>query len=236
MIAISPSRLREAVAAIYPEIEARAGTRVSVQDERKLWWELSCALLSSQVPFELAVAAADAVDARSLLLDPDAAIGTLQAGLAAALRAPVQCGSTMRRYRFPQLKARQLAATRVAVSQAAGSLRALLAAISEGPAARAWLVTNAPGLGPKQASMFLRNVGLSHDLAVLDRHVVAYMRMVGLYSESAGSVTVLGSYVLHELELRSHARRLGCSVGLLDWAIWIVMRAARENQREVTCR
>lgn len=236
MITISPTRLTDAVAAIYPEIEARAGTRTLVDDERKLWWELSCALLSSQVPFELAIAAADVLDARSLLLDPTDALDDLRAALAAALATPLRCGSTIRRYRFPQSKAEQLAGTRVAVSRIAGSLRTLLGTMPDGPQLRAWLVAQAPGLGPKQASMFLRNVAVSHDLAVLDRHVIEYMSIVGLYSESLGAVSALRSYILHESELRSHARELGCAVGLLDWAIWIVMRAARDHQRDINPR
>ena len=37
---------------------------------------------------------------------------------------------------------------------------------------REWLVKNVKGLGYKEASHFLRNIGKSEDLAILDRHIL----------------------------------------------------------------
>ncbi len=84
------------------------------------------------------------------------------------------------------------------------------------------------GLGPKQTSLFLRNVTWSVDIAVLDVHVLAYMRLAGLAIE--GDVpTSLRTYEMLETRLRSYAVGRGVSLGLLDWAIWIAMRAARQE-------
>lgn len=66
MTTYSAEALSRAVAAVCPDIRLRIEEGV-VSDERHLWWELSCCILSSQVPYPLAMAAADAIDARGLL-------------------------------------------------------------------------------------------------------------------------------------------------------------------------
>ena len=97
---------------------------------------------------------------------------------------------------------------------------------------REWLVRHAPGLGPKQSSMFLRNAGLTLDLAVLDRHVVRYMEAIELLARGGHHTATLKDYRATESLLRGHADEFGYRVGLLDWAIWIVMRVAR-SRREI---
>ena len=88
---------------------------------------------------------------------------------------PLAVSGSTRRYRFPQARARQLALTKATVTLDVGSICNLIEIAGTGEIVRKWLVERAPGLGPKQASMFVRNVGLSYDLAILDRHVLNYM-------------------------------------------------------------
>ncbi|GLS17013.1 hypothetical protein GCM10007874_00280 [Labrys miyagiensis] len=95
---------------------------------------------------------------------------------------------------------------------------------------RDWLVEMAPGFGPKQASMFLRNTGVSYDLAILDRHVLDYMRLIGLRTAQSKPLTTMKRYRCDELSMCDHARALGFPVGILDWAIWIVMRVANKQE------
>lgn len=233
MSAYAPQLLSNAVAAICPDIQARAGDRRVVPDERSLWWELSSCILSSQVPYPLAVAAADAVDASGLLSAGDRDENSLAQKLSDILNKPLPVSERPRTYRFPLLRARQLAATRVAVTREACSLHALVWGVSDAIDARIWFVKHVPGIGPKQASMFLRNVGVSYDLAVLDRHVLNYMAAIGIYHGNAISIGGLRQYCRHESALRDHARAFDCPVGLLDWAIWIVMRvASRKTERD----
>ena len=81
--------------------------------------------------------------------------------------------------------------------------------------------------------MFLRNVGVSYDLAILDRHVLNYMSALGIYAGSNLSIGCLTRYRQYEVVLRDHAEDLDCPVGLLDWAIWIVMRVASRKVEPV---
>lgn len=48
--------------------------------------------------------------------------------------------------------------------------------------AREFIVKNIKGLGYKEASHFLRNVGYS-DVAIIDRHILKYMKQAGMISE-----------------------------------------------------
>lgn len=229
-----PHRLERAVMAICPDIEARvAAPRAKAIDDRALWWELSCCILSSQVPFTVATAAAEAIDRAGLLLAEHVELEGLASELEDVLANRVAVGSRSVRYRFPSSRAHQLASTHALVHRHGGSMSALLAQFDDAAAARRWLVDNVPGAGPKQASMFLRNIGMSYSLAILDRHVLNYMSALGIGDHAGSAVAGLPTYLRLEDALRGHAKHLGYAVGLLDWAIWIVMRADKEQNLEL---
>ncbi|MFC7736513.1 hypothetical protein ACFQX4_11800 [Roseomonas sp. GCM10028921] len=219
--------LTHAVSAVCREIADRIEHRPPDLTERHLWWELSCCLLSSQVPYSLAVAAANSVGESGLLMHSGDAEERLAVKLTCLLSTPLKVNGRTCAYRFPRSRAYQLAATRSAITHQAGELGSLLAAFANAARARDWFVRHAPGIGPKQASMFLRNAGVSYDLAILDRHVLVYMTAIGLSDTPIPHVSRMGQYLRQEETLRTHACHLGHPVGLLDWAIWIVMRIAR---------
>ena len=226
---ISSARLERAVRDMYFDVaDSSARAPSGLHDERTLWLELSACLLSSQVPYELALAAAEAVHASGAVHAPGGE--GLEARLVSVLSDAFVVDGRSRRYRFPNAKGRQLADTSNVV-RAAGGLRGLLSKFEDGRAARAWFVRHAPGLGPKQASMFLRNVDFSNDLAILDRHVLDYMVALGLGGIGMRA-SRLQDYLVLEDVLRRHAETSGSSVGVLDRAIWIVMRVARRYDVE----
>jgi N-glycosylase/DNA lyase len=225
---ITARKLRETVAVIAREVHFRVWDRIppSAIPERSLWLELSACILSSQVPYELALAAAQRIDVDGALRsDPSRRRELVAAHLVRLLVQPFDVGGRQRRYRFPNARATQLAATWQLVHTDCGSLGGLVATGSDVESIRTWLVSKFPGVGPKQASMFLRNTGLSYDVAVLDRHVSRYMLLVGLCETSPSNLQRLAVYKDHERTLRRYADTVGYSVGVVDWAIWIVMRA-----------
>lgn len=222
-------QLQAAVASICPDIENRVVQCRAPADERALWWELSVCVLSSQVPFSLAIAAADVID-KSGVMHSSSHCEDVGDTIHAILRTPLRVAGRERLYRFPSVRAVQLERLRASVLANAASLSALLAGFTTANHARRWLVDNAHGLGPKQASMFLRNVALTYDLAIIDRHVLDYMLLTGLHSKSGSAVSSLKQYLPLEDVLRLHAEELKCPVGILDWAIWIVMRIAKQQK------
>ena len=51
------------------------------------------------------------------------------------------------------------------------------------------IVKNVKGLGYKEASHFLRNIGLGKDLAILDRHILRRLKSCGVLEEVPKSLT-----------------------------------------------
>lgn len=230
MSSYDPNVIINAVSAICPDIEDRVLRSSNPFNERQLWWELSACILSSQVPYSLAVAAADVIDQEGLLYDVRQMSETLPQRLVKVLSEPIMVKGRPRKYRFPVARAQYLATTHTIIKAQQCSLREFVDSFQEVSEARNWFVKYTPGLGPKQASMFLRNAGVSYDLAILDRHVLNYMSKLCLFSGAKLIVTGFAQYIKYEEILRKHAEELNSPVGILDWAIWIVMRVANRTQ------
>lgn len=225
MASSNAEQVQRAVLALCPEFARHGsdslGEPAPARNDRTLCRHFMSCLLSSQVPYELAWAAALEIEGSGILSDaaPDCLIDALRRVLAT----PLCVNGRMRRYRFYNTKADQLARCWT-VFQSEGGLRSLIDGFGLDQDARAWLVRCAPGLGPKQASMFLRDIGFSHDLAVLDRHILDYMALVGLSQAATRNVSGMSHYLKLEDRLRIHASGLGYSLGDFDRAVWVVMR------------
>jgi N-glycosylase/DNA lyase len=120
--------LLNAVACICPDIVKQVLGTPNAIDERGLWWELSSCILSSQVPYSLATAAADAIDIKSLLFCGPSKSESLTQSLLEVLKTPFMIEGRPRMYRFPTARAHHLAATHVKITSMYCSLRELLGA------------------------------------------------------------------------------------------------------------
>jgi N-glycosylase/DNA lyase len=222
--------------AICPDIERKVASRndAALGDD-ELWWELSACILSSQVQFNLAAAAASAIqDAQILFRPPGSSPDSIREDLYKILSEPLATDVRHRRYRFPRAKADQLTKAWLEFGGEASRLGDLLRSGNQSCAIRELLVDRVSGVGPKQASMLLRNTATSYDIAILDTHVVNYMSAIYLCDVPRSSLSRLGSYEKYEATLRDHADELGYPVGLVDWAIWIVMRVAHTQTKAGT--
>jgi N-glycosylase/DNA lyase len=114
-----------------------------------------------------------------------------------------------------------------------GSIRKLLRETPEPHTTRRVLIANVKGFGPKQASLFLRRIGYCTDLAVLDTHVVDYLRLVHGMTIRPYDLARLSAYEAIEVKFRQIADQLGYSVGHVDSATWLTMRVVK---REVEWR
>jgi N-glycosylase/DNA lyase len=103
---------------------------------------------------------------------------------------------------------------------------AILAASANEREARDSLVRIAVGIGPKQASLFLRNIGYAANLAILDSHVLRYMRWLGMVRSIPRSLQSVRAYEVLEAKLVAYASAIGYPLKFIDEAIWIVMRVA----------
>lgn len=80
--------------------------------------------------------------------------------------------------------------------------------------AREFLVKNIKGLGFKEASHFLRNVGRD-DVAIIDRHILRFMKAENMISDIPKSITPK-KYV----EFEGMLKQFNIPLDLLDLVIW----------------
>jgi len=85
---------------------------------------------------------------------------------------------------------------------------------------RGWLVTNVKGIGWKESSHFLRNVGYT-DYAILDRHILNLMLENKLIKERSNSLNEK-NYLAIEKRLEKFARKLRMSQAELDLYMWFM--------------
>jgi len=81
------------------------------------------------------------------------------------------------------------------------------------------LVDNIKGMGYKEASHFLRNIGLGRNIAILDRHVLKNLKRYGVISSLPLSMSPK-SYLNIEKRARAFADMIGISLGELDLLLW----------------
>jgi N-glycosylase/DNA lyase len=84
---------------------------------------------------------------------------------------------------------------------------------------REWMVENVKGLGYKEASHFLRNVGLGEKFAILDRHILRNLKRLDVITEVPVSITKK-RYLEIEEKLRSFSREIGIPLADLDLLFW----------------
>jgi len=92
------------------------------------------------------------------------------------------------------------------------------------------IISYTSGLGPKQASMFLRNIGYHSEFAVLDKHVIDYMRIMGLTCVTDTNFSNIAAYQKIETKLKSYADTYNVNLLHLDIAIWTTMRTIKTYQ------
>ncbi len=85
--------------------------------------------------------------------------------------------------------------------------------------AREWLVKNVKGLGMKESSHFLRNIGLGFDLAILDRHILKNLKKNGIIKDIPNCLTKK-RYMEIEEKMRNFSKEIGISMGKLDLLFW----------------
>ncbi len=81
------------------------------------------------------------------------------------------------------------------------------------------VVSNFKGLGYKEASHFLRNIGYGENLAILDRHVLRNLVKMGIIDEVPKSISTK-SYFEIESRMQKLCLELGISVAQLDLLLW----------------
>lgn len=122
--------------------------------------------------------------------------------------------------RFHENKTRWILAARNRFMRPTPTLREeLTARAADSRTLRDWLQEEVLGFGPKEASHFLRNVGLARELAILDRHILANLARLGVIDAIPRSLT-RNRYLEIEAQMAAFCGEVGIPLGHMDLLLW----------------
>ena len=204
---VTVKQIRAAHRARREEIRARLGEFEAVwrtADDARLWEELVYCIFTAGASARMGLGSVEAV--RHLL-----ARGTHEE-LAAALAG---------RHRYPNSRSGYIVVTREYLeADCRLRLRERLSSFGDPAERRDWLARERgiKGLGYKESSHFLRNVGL-RGYAILDKHILRCLFEVGVLDTPQPPATRT-RYLATEQRLRDFARDLSIDFDELDLVLW----------------
>jgi N-glycosylase/DNA lyase len=166
--------------------------------------ELSFCLLTPQSSAKLCWEAVTALKAQGLLLKGQ----------------PTDIGPHLGKIRFGETKARYIVEARAMFTKNNMiQLKSRIESFYNPFELREWFVENVKGLGYKEASHFLRNIGLGEGFAILDRHILRNLAAYEVIPEVPVSLTKK-RYLEIEDKVRRFAAKIGIPMADLDLLFW----------------
>jgi len=99
------------------------------------------------------------------------------------------------------------------------SIKSRISTFDSTSACRDWFVENIRGLGYKESSHFLRNIGLGENIAVLDRHILRNLAMIGIIENIPNSMSRI-KYLEIERKMAEFAKQIHIPISHLDLLFW----------------
>ncbi len=175
-----------------------------LKDDREIFIELSFCLLTPQSKAQCCWDAIRTITQEHLLLT-----GTED-----------DIKGKLHRVRFHNKKAHYLVGARTLFQKTEGiSIKKALTNFSDVHECREWLVKNVKGLGYKEASHFLRNIGLGSNIAILDRHILRNLMHFGVIQKMPASLG-RAKYLQLEQKMAKFARKVRIPLTHLDLLLW----------------
>ena len=118
-------------------------------------------------------------------------------------------------HRYPSSRAKYIVEARKIIN----ALKNVLDSPISEQSLRSWLAQNVKGLGYKEASHFLRNIGFM-DLAIIDFHIINLLSRYGLICKPKNKVLTKRRYMEIERLLSKLADKTNLKLGELDLYLW----------------
>lgn len=118
-------------------------------------------------------------------------------------------------HRFPNARAKFIVLAR----QYKNNIKEILSEIQNEKLMREWIVKNVKGLGMKEASHFLRNIGYK-DSAIIDFHIIDLLVRYNLIERPKSKSLIPKKYLEIESVLNQLAEKTNLSLGELDLYLW----------------
>lgn len=96
---------------------------------------------------------------------------------------------------------------------------------------REWIVENVKGIGWKESSHFLRNIGLGENLAIFDIHILRTMQTMQLIKSKDGEPITSATgkrYLEYEKIFQNLSKQHNLSPAHMDIAIWLMCSGNNE--------
>lgn len=206
-----------------------------VLSEEALFYEIAVCIFGSQMLYEHALAMADFVKGQGMFCKSACGANFKQytKNLTALLSKPLEVtrdGITRKiTPRFKNRLPKLLTDTAENIYGNGLTIKRILISATDSLHARELLVHNISGFGPKQASLFLRRVGYCSELAILDTHILDYLKLAAGIELKPSALARLKWYESVEAEFKRISEDFGYSVGCVDLAMWITMRVAKKE-------
>ncbi len=173
-------------------------------DDCAMFKEFIFCLLTPQSKAKICWAAVERMEQKSLLLDGD-------------YRKIVDC---LEGVRFKNKKAEYIINSRAIFLEAGmPRVKPIISGFKSPEEAREFLVKDVKGMGYKEASHFLRNIGFGENLAILDRHILKNLKFLGKIKDVPKSISRKIYMELEKLFLKT-AEELGIPSSHLDLLLW----------------
>ena len=122
--------------------------------------------------------------------------------------------------RFNENKANYLIGARELFSDGVRlNLKKFVQSFKNPPEMRDWLVENVKGIGMKEASHFLRNIGIGDGLAILDIHILRNLKKYGIIEDLPRNLSKK-KYLEIENRMKRFAEDIGIPLDELDLLLW----------------
>jgi N-glycosylase/DNA lyase len=173
-------------------------------DDEEIFAELSFCILTPQSRAKSCWQAIEALEEQDVLMKGSA----------------VQIKKRLRCVRFYNKKAEYIVkARKLFLSNGRVSIKPLLSGFADVYECREWLVSNITGMGYKEASHFLRNVGFGEKIAILDRHILKNLNLLGVIQKIPESLS-RAKYILIEKNMAEFAKISNIPLSHLDLLLW----------------
>ena len=232
---LSKKNIEDAVLKIYQRLKyTHLPSFDKSSSEIELWHEFVFSILSSRVKYELALASFNNLKRSNVISEPKNLIvsNRITSVIESILKNPVSFNYNGKEYAssfpFPAQRSDYIFRTAQNI-YTDSSILGIIGSSSDVKAIREMLVSKCIGLGPKQISMCLNNFAISNDLAVLDTHILSYLKLLKIIKPDIISVGSLRIYEAIEKKFINYANHLSVNLRKLDLSIWIVMRTLKRN-------
>lgn len=197
--------------------------------DQDLWYELCLCILSSNVPYELARSALfHLIKNNYLQLDWINETEDSQQIIARELSKPIflpkKVDGSCRKYRFPNVRSKNISSAARIIYSEEGWIRKTLSCSKSEEETRRKITENIPGIGLKESSHYLRNIKFSNQLAIIDSHVVSFLKEINIIEKDHVKTITPKIYAQLEKYLLNICESYGLNMSIFDMAIWKYMR------------